>query len=284
VIRAELVALEPTLTAHHFAPLGEQLVALLGSLAPADWERPTVCPAWQVRDIASHLLDSALRRLAFGRDGHTPPVPGSPLLDYADLLSHLDTLNARWVEATRRLSPRLLTELMAWVEPQLAAHLAALDPWGPAPFAVSWAGESHSLCWFDVARELTERWHHQQQIRLAVGADPLVDGELSAAIFDTFLRALPHRYREVAAPVGTVVGIHIRGERDHYYAVLRAASGWELRRGWPEPADASLALAEQPAWLLLTKGMPGAQARAVAAETGQRDLLDPFFSTLAVMA
>jgi hypothetical protein len=43
----------------------------------------------------------------------------------------------------------------------------SLDPLAPAAFAVSWAGEETSSNWFDTARELTERWHHQQQIRLA---------------------------------------------------------------------------------------------------------------------
>ena len=37
-------------------------------------------------------------------------------------------------------------------------------------FGVAWAGEERSPAWFDVARELTERWHHQAHIRLATGA------------------------------------------------------------------------------------------------------------------
>ena len=65
---------------------------------------------------------------------------------------------------------------------------------------MAWAGESESQSWFDVARELTERWHHQQQIRLAAGAPPLDDPRWSGPVFETFLRALPFRYRDTAAP------------------------------------------------------------------------------------
>ena len=51
---------------------------------------------------------------------------------------------------------------------------------GRAIFSVAWAGESESENWFDVARDYTERWHHQQQIRDAVGrpgyAEPRFSG------------------------------------------------------------------------------------------------------------
>ena len=47
--------------------------------------------------------------------------------------------------------------------PETIRTLAAFFP---SPEA---AGEAVSANWFDVAREFTERWHHQQQIRLAIG-------------------------------------------------------------------------------------------------------------------
>jgi uncharacterized protein (TIGR03083 family) len=273
--------LAPTLVAHLFPPLGRELVTLLRSLDAAAWRRPTVCSAWSVGDVAAHLLDTACRRLAFGRDGHMPPA--GRIDDYGELLRLLDGLNAEWVAAARRLSPRLLTDLLEWVEPQLAAHLTALDPWADG-VPVAWAGETHSPSWFDVARELTERWHHQQQIRLAVGAPPLTDPETSEAVFDTFLRGLPHRYRDVAAPDGTAIAVAIRGARRYDYTLRREAGAWQLLKGAePDPA-AAVVLDEEPAWLLLTKGLPGEEARAGAEVSGDRRLADPFFGLIAVMA
>jgi len=279
-----LEPLPPTLCANLFAPLGERLLALLRGLPAEAWTRPTVCRAWAVRDIAAHLLDTAFRRLSFGRDGHLPPPPPHPIGSYRDLVAFLDGLNAEWVTASRRLSPRAIVDLMAWVEPQLAAHLAAVDPRGKALFPVAWAGETRSAAWFDVARELTERWLHQQQIRLAVGAPPLTDPVLSAAVFDTFLRALPHRYAAVKAAPGTSIAIAIRGERTLRYALRREPDAWKLLAGEGPDRRASLALDEEDAWLLLTKGMPGAEVRERATLAGEAELLDPFFSTLAVMA
>ena len=47
-------ALKPNYVAPLFRPLLAELVALLRSLAAADWERPTVAPDWRVRDVAAH--------------------------------------------------------------------------------------------------------------------------------------------------------------------------------------------------------------------------------------
>ena len=276
--------LAPTHVPHLFAPLGRDLVALLRGLSAEAWERAAVCRAWAVKDIAAHLLDTALRRLSVGRDGHRLAPPPLPVTGYRDLVGFLNGLNAEWVTALRRVSPQLLSELLAWVEPPLAEHLSAIDPWAPATFAVSWAGEESSPGWFDVARELTERWLHQQQIRLAVGAPPLAEPELSAAVFDTFLRALPHTFARRTAPPGTAIVLEVRGERAYAYTLERADRGWQLLAGAAAEPAARASLDEQTAWLLLTKGMPGAEARAHATITGDAALLAPFFDTIAVMA
>jgi hypothetical protein len=46
------------------------LLPLLRSLGSEDWHRPTMCSAWDVKDITAHLLDTALRRLSLHRDGY----------------------------------------------------------------------------------------------------------------------------------------------------------------------------------------------------------------------
>ena len=98
-------------------------------------------------------------------------------------------------------------------------------------FPVSWAGEARSPVWFDVARELTERWHHQQQIRDAVGADPLTTREFLHPVLDTFMRALPFASRHVTADDGTLWKVEIGGPAGGY--LVPAPRGWSLaaRRG-----------------------------------------------------
>ncbi len=274
--------LPPLLVADRFAGLGAALVELLRSLREEQWSLPTVCPAWSVKDIAAHLLDTACRRLSFGRDRLPVPQPGRAIDEYRDLVDFLNELNAQWVAAARRLSPRLLTDFLEVVEPQLAEHFLALDPWSPG-IPVAWAGESESPMWFDIARELTERWHHQQQIRHAVGAPPLDDPYLSGPVLETFLRALPHRYRDVEAAAGASLVVRIEGRIPYAYTLRREASGWVLLGGEAVAPASRIVLPEEPAWLLLTKGMTGEAARERAAIEGDERLAAPFFGVVAVM-
>lgn len=277
-----LAPVQPLLVADRFAGLGAALIDLLRSLREDQWSLPTVCPAWPVKDVAAHLLDTACRRLSIGRDGHLLP-PDRSIAEYGDLVGFLNDLNAQWVTAARRLSPRLLIDFMDFVEPPLAELFLSLDPWAPG-IPVSWAGESESQSWFDVARELTERWHHQQQIRLAVGAPPLDDPYWSGPVLETFLRALPHRYRDVEATPDTCLVVRIEGRVPYTYTLRRAAAGWDLLQGEAVSPAARIVLPEEPAWLLLTKGMTGDAARERASVEGDSRLATPFFGMLAVMA
>lgn len=279
-----LVPLGPSLVGDQFTRLGAALVELLAGLAPADWTRPTVAGHWRVRDVAAHLLDVSLRRLASGRDGHFAPPPTPPIRSAGDLVTFLDQLNASFVAVSERLSPRLLVELHAAVQPAVARHLAAVDPFAPALFPVAWAGEAESLAWFDVARELTEHWHHQQQIRLAVGAPVLDDPALSAAVLATFLRALPNRYAAIATPVGSTLQLTIQGRVRHRWVLLRGGDGWALCNGDITHPTATITTDETSAWLGFTKGLTPESARARAEVTGDERLIAPFFSTLAIMA
>src|SRR5262245_53885765 len=101
----------PLLTAHLFPALDAQLIELLRSLTPADWERQTIARAWTVKDVAAHLLDTQLRKLSFGRDGYTPSPPPAIASD-RDLVALINRLNADGVTVYRRLSP---TVLIAWM-------------------------------------------------------------------------------------------------------------------------------------------------------------------------
>jgi len=274
----------PLLVAELFPDLGRELVALLRALAPADWRRPTVCPRWSVHDVAAHLLDTALRRLSAAEPGFVPPPPARPISSYAGLVAFLNELNGSWVEVFRRLGPGVITDLLADAEPRLAAHMAGLDPWAPAVFSVAWAGEAESTQWFDTARELTERWHHQQQIRLAVGAPPVNAPRFVAPVLATFVRALPPRYAGIEAPPGTAVTLEFQGVEPYRFTLCRAADGWSLWHGAAALPAATVILAEEPAWLLLTKGMAGDAARHLARIDGDERLVAPVFATLAVMA
>lgn len=219
-------------TAHLFGPLSAALVELLRDLPAEAWHLPTSAPAWSVKDVAGHLLDVDYRRISSGRDGHAPPPPSEPVLSYADLLRYLNTLNAEWVHAARRLSPQLLCDCLAVTGPEVARLMESADPSSEAIYAVAWAGQSKSPMWLDIGREYTERWHHQDQIREAVGTPPLRSEQWLRPALEISLLALPHAYRTVTAPQGTTVHLSVTGEAGGEWE-LRYESEWHVVAGHP---------------------------------------------------
>jgi hypothetical protein len=121
---------------------------------------------------------------------------------------------------------------------------------------VSWAGEQASAGWFDIGREFTELWHHQQQIRMAVGADSLVDARYLQAVIDVAVRGLPHAFRDVPAEPGDTVVIDIRGAGGGQWTLSRESRHWTLSRGEPPSASARIRLGDDAAWKLLFNALP----------------------------
>ncbi|MBZ5527679.1 MAG: maleylpyruvate isomerase N-terminal domain-containing protein [Acidobacteriia bacterium] len=280
---------ELTLVAHLYPRIETHLIKLLRSVSPEDWLRPTLCPGWSVKDIAAHLLDTNLRRLSMCRDGFFGETPENAD-SYDGLVRFLDRLNADWVRAARRISPRALTDWMEITSVEVGNFFAALDPFAKAPFPVAWAGESESLNWFDIAREYTERWHHQQQIRLAV-AQPgtpatteIMTRELYHPVLDTFLRALPRTYAQTDAPEAAAVKITVSGEAGGVWFLLRHTGAWRLTKTAPAaPATTEVTIPQNLAWRLFTNSFP-AEARASVQTHGDARLAAPLFQAVAVMA
>lgn len=280
---ASLLPVGPIATLHLFDDLHADLVRLLRSLTPAEWDAPTVCSGWTVKDLAAHLLDTSLRRVSGMRDRHTSPPPPFPIDDPQALIRFLNLLNEEFVSAMRRVSPRILTD---WVETagyELTRALALRDPMARSGVPVAWAGEQESYVWFDTAREFTERWLHQQQIRDAVDR-PDLNPRYLAPVLATFVRALPHTYHTQTAAPDTTVVLHITGDAGGAWTLRRGDSGWALLVGAADSPTAQITLAEDTAWRLLSKGLDRGTALARTQITGDMALGATFFEAVAIMA
>ncbi|MEO8125899.1 MAG: maleylpyruvate isomerase N-terminal domain-containing protein [Bryobacteraceae bacterium] len=280
-----MIAVGPVPVVSLFPELHAKLMESLAGMDHADWTRPTACPGWSVRDLAAHLLDGDIRKLSGSRDGFRPPPPAVDLSDYQNLVAFLNDLNAQWVAVARRMSPRLLTEFLALTGPQVSALFASLDPQAPARIPVAWAGDTVSPNWFDIGREYTERWHHQQQIRDAAGQPPITSRKLLHPVLALFLRALPHTYRHVEAPPGTTITVRISGEARGDWSVLREGGRWSLFDGAPSSsAHAEVHLQQDTAWRLLTNAYKSGEAAALVECKGDAALASVFLRTAAVVA
>lgn len=244
----------PIHCAHLLRKVDDRLLDLLRSITEAEWDMQTVAPRWKVRDVAAHLLDTALRKLSLVRDSWFVESvnPRSP----QDVITLVNRLNEEGVKVYRRLSPSVLVNLMLIACDQSADFHESLDPFERATFNVSWAGEESSLNWFDTARTLTERWHHQQQIRLATGRPGIMTRELYHPVLDCFVRGLPHSYRHLDAPVGTSLLLDISGECGGTWALSREADTWGFVSKYPKEVDCMVTLPDEIAWRMFTKGIP----------------------------
>jgi uncharacterized protein (TIGR03083 family) len=269
-MNGEPCGLEPILCAHLLRAVDDKLIDLLRSLTPSEWALPTVAPLWSVRDVAAHLLDTALRKLSMVRN--SPFVEAVESTSPQDLLTLVNRLNQEGVTVYQRLSPSVLIDLMKMACEQSAIFHESLDPFARAAFAVSWAGEENSLNWFDTARELTERWHHQQQIRLATNRPGIMVPNLYHPVLDCFLRGLPNLYRDVVAPGGTVILVEVSGECGGRWFLYREGARWVLVKTFDGIPASRVTIPQTLAWRLFTKGIDRDSARAEVEITGNRDL------------
>ncbi len=268
---------------HLLPELDQRLITLLKGLDDRQWAAATVCRGWTVRDIAAHLLDTCLRRLSVGRDGLQAPPPGDR--SFAGTVQYLNDLNASWVNAFQRVSPQVLTGMLETFQPEYERYLAGLDPEGTALFPVAWAGEEQSKNWFDIAREYTERFLHQQQIRHAVGAESFMTRELYFPFLDILMQALPYTYNTWMpdARESATVRVDIIGDAGGTWTIRKGASGWAFSPG-TGMADARVYISEQIAWLLFSKGIDVMEARQFWQVTGDQDLGSGALRMISVMA
>jgi uncharacterized protein (TIGR03083 family) len=275
---------EPIFTVELFPELSSQLIHLLEALRVEAWQKPTICSPWTVKDLAAHLLDGDLRRLSFHRDKLPRLQPETAIANYSDLVDFLNQLNHTWVKAAQRISPQLLIELLKLSGQQVYEFFKTLDPFQPALFSVAWAGEEISPNWFDVAREYTERWLHQQQIRDAVNRPGLTERHLFYPVLDTFLRALPFTYRGVEAADGTTLSVFIRGEAGGEWSLVREKGTWQLFHGYQANAAALISLDQDTAWRLFSKGLSPLEARKRVQVEGEEKLGLGILGMVSIMA
>lgn len=271
----------PILCAHLLRKVDQELFDLLRSLAPEEWDIPTIAGPWKVRDVAAHLLDTVLRKLSMVRDAYY--VEAVEIRSPQDLVALVNRLNREGVTVYRRLSPGVLIGWMETACEQSARFHESLNPFARAAFAVSWAGEEQSLNWFDTARELTERWHHQQQIRLATNRPGIMVPELYHPVIDCFIRGLPFLYHDVDAPDGSMVLLEISGECGGKWFLSRGPAGWSFVDGSAEAAASRVTIPQALAWRLFTKGMDRKSARQEIQIDGDQRLGEKLLSLTAIV-
>lgn len=258
----------------------ERLTELLAGLGPADWQRPSPCPGWTVLGLCAHLAGDDLSFLARHRDGHD----GAPAPEHAseeEFVAWLNGMQDDWVKATRRLSPRIVTGLLAWSGPQVAEALRAADP-SARTASVSWADSGLVPVWLDQVRELSEYWIHRQQLLQAVGRPSDLRADLAGPVIDGLRWAYPFRLGQVPGEPGDTVTISVSGPVDRTWYLVATPDGWEFGDQPGSRGVAAMSMSTEQAWRLLTSNLPAAERSRITA-AGEATVLAVLDRTRAII-
>ena len=272
---------KPVLTAHLLPGLLQELIDVLETLAPEEWDLPTPCPGWSVHDLAAHILGDEVGQLSMGRDDyHTLLISAN---DWTELVTGLNDLNEQWVTAMRRVSPQLMIDLLKSMGEQVNRYLQSLDPHSTGP-VVSWASPDPAPMWLHIAREYTERWHHQQQIREAVSRPLLTGPDWFAPVLATFVHGLPRAYSRVDGSIGAGVRVTITGASGGTWFIARTNSQWMLCDDELRETAAHLTIDEIDAWKLFTKSIDREDVESKVVVEGDTQLGLKALDTVSIIA
>jgi uncharacterized protein (TIGR03083 family) len=166
----------------------DALIELLDGLAPAEWERPTVCEPWTVADMVGHLIGAAESHASV-REGlrqqlwaqrHKGEFGGSDLDAWTGLhvREHADLTSTARLERLREIAPRAVRGRARF--PRLLRRVpVSLPDAGSLP-----AGSPQRVTLGELNTVIFTRdvWLHRVDISRATGwdvrLDPAVDGRI----------------------------------------------------------------------------------------------------------
>jgi hypothetical protein len=263
--------------------LYQELLHLLQNLSLAEWDYPTSNSKWTVKDIAAHLIDTDLRRISFQRDKLNVSASAKQIKNNDQLVEYINHLNDSWIEVSKRLIKGVLIDLLNYVSIEIPKLFNSFDMEREATFGVIWAGEVKSKNWFDIAREYTEKWCHQQQIREAVGKPLLKDEKWIYPLLDTFVRGLPNIYQKIYPnKTESIIFIDIEDISQGKW-ILKKNTIWELFMGIAQDYSSKVIMNADTAWRLFSRNISIEEANKRIIIEGDQDLCQSVLKLTAFM-
>jgi uncharacterized protein (TIGR03083 family) len=212
-------------------------------LGPAQWDEPTDCPGWSVRDNVSHLV--GIERMLLGE---SPPPPLTRFPPHVH--NPLGEINEAWVEARRTTAgPDVLREF-AQVTDRRLDELRSMS-------AEQFDVVSQSLLGKMPYRQFTQirvidSWAHEQDIRRAVKRPGGRNGTGESVVMDGCARNMDRVVGKGASPKdGSVVLFNISGLLGRQIAVVvRGGRGTLVDVETAGPPTTTLFMDQEAFWRL----------------------------------
>lgn len=185
-----------------YAETAQAVLDLGATCRPEDFDLPTQCPGWTVKDQISHVV-GAESVLAGGTE-EAVEIPDHPWIrnDAGRVIEH--SVQARRSrsghEVVQELAHVLQRRLRALRDPELTLD----SPMPPLLFGEGTVGVQLPMRTIDI-------WCHEQDLREALDRPGNLDSLAAAAFVTTMLRAFPGRAAKAGLEPGTSVIIECTG-------------------------------------------------------------------------
>jgi uncharacterized protein (TIGR03083 family) len=185
------------------AEVWTSLTGVCEQLDGGEWDRPTDCPGWSVKDNLSHLV--GIERMLLG-DSAPPRLAEVP----PHVANEFGEMNEAWVDARRSVpGPEVLAEFGETTVRRIEALSAMSEgEWD----AVGWSPVGEVPYRQFMETRVLDTWAHEQDMRRAVGQPGGRNGPGEATALDRCERTMPYVVgKRVAPPDGTSVLFTVTG-------------------------------------------------------------------------
>ncbi|MFI0717871.1 maleylpyruvate isomerase family mycothiol-dependent enzyme [Streptomyces sp. NPDC021224] len=254
----------------------ESVNELVSPLAEGEWNRPTECPYWSVRDVVSHLIGFECELLGDPRPIHTLPSD----------LRHITSETARYTEVPvdirrHHTAPEMTSEL----EYTIIRRSRQLRNESRQPDATVRAiGGGETTLEEQLWNRVFDVWVHEQDLRRALDKPGNLASAGAVLARDNVLRALPKLVaHDAGAKPGSAVVFDVHGPLEFMRTVRVNAEGRGTIDSAVSLGPAVTFVLDWETFLRLLTGRvrPAAVAGQVKIE-GDADLADAILRHIAV--
>jgi uncharacterized protein (TIGR03083 family) len=268
--------MDPTETTDQLEETWRSIIAVGRELSEDEWERPTDCPGWSVKDHVSHVIGT--ERMLQGLPAATVDVVDAP-----HVKNQIGEFNEREAVARRdRSGAEVLTELEELTE----LRVETLRSGDEAYFAqerMTPTGPGTMLDFLSI--RILDCWVHEQDIRRAVDRPGHLSGAPAEHTIDRLIRTIPIVVgKRAGAPEGSTTVVEITGPVSRLIPVV--VEGGRAKVVAPADAGAPVATVtmDTETFLVLAVGRQTADERAgQIAIAGDADLGQAIVDNLNMM-